>query len=523
MNFFQRFAIAFGRTAADIIPDVLPLAVDAGLRAILPPPPNMRVAALAGVRKLASATPDGAVIEGVVTNPKIGAKFAIKNGLPETDTDRRLIIENEPHMVDGFNGKIKEGYGKGTKTLLYHGPVVVKIGGKTSVQTADYHRHQADKAGLHFDLAVTGVPSQQYSLKPKPFEIHFCRGPFSGRRFAVVNTIMREGTGGRMLVPMRDKGVRLDKPDYRLKDVAWLRSEVAAHPGKYVIETKGDGGLSNILVQDGRGIFRSHREGGETYYDRLPALENLSNQSRLFSCRQIFRCPDLNGTVLKGELIHVGGPAKVAGVLNSNPDRAIAWQKENGPVKVYAWDIARYKGRDVSGKPYEYRRQLLESTIEEIRPYNSNWQVIPRMPAGGDPVKYFEQVTAGRGPLSEGVVVKDASNPGTWFKVKRFDELDLEIVSMVEGAGKYADSLGALVVRSPETGELGEIGSFSIPDADRDWLWANRDALSGGYATVRAMELTPGRQVPRAGVFTGMHQSKGSQTAIELLASKELN
>ena len=517
MNFFMRFAIALCRTAADVASDVLPVIADRYVQKILPSPAlRVRSRTLAGVRALTEVTEDGAVLRGML--PEAGAKFTLKNGLPE-DSQRRLAIENEPHLVDGFNGEIKQGYGKGTKTLLYHGPVVVKIGGKSTVQTADYHLHQADKAGLHFDLAVTGVPSQRTALKPKPFEVHFCGGPLGGHRYAFVNTIMKEGDGGRMCVPMVDKGVRLAKPDYRLKSRDWLRTEVAANPGRYIIEVKKDGALANVHLEDGRAAFRSHREGGVTYYDRLPGLENVANQSRLLSCRFLFPRPDLNGTVLKGELYHDGGSAKTAGVLNSNPDRAIAWQKEHGNVDFYAWDIVHYKGRDVSAKPYEYRRQLLEQTVGDVRRFNRNWKVVERMDPGVDPVDFFDAMTV---MGEEGIVVKDRTVNGVWYKVKRFDEYDLKLVRMVEGSGKYAGSVGTLVVRSPETGELGEIGSFAISDQERAWLWQNRKLLDGAYAKVRAMEMTEARGVPRAGVFTGMHQSKGSQAAVELLASREL-
>ena len=521
MTLLNRLSYTLYRTVLDFSGEFLNLALaPLGTRLSLSIPTG--TARLASFRALNWTTPDGAVLKGAL--PQAGAKFTLKRGLPSEGDGGRMAIENEPHVLNGFNGTIQEGYGKGTKTLLFRGPSVVKIGGgKKSTELVEYHVHDAERAGLHYDLAIAGVPSQTSSPRPKPIEIHFSGGPFGGRRFAIVNTLFAEGQGGRMIVPMKDQGVRLAKPDYRLKDVGWLAEEVDANPGKYIVETKADGASANMHTQGAKAMFRSHREGGETYYDRLPALEDLSNGSGLWTCRKLFPGPKLTGTVLKGELVHAGGAAKVSGVLNSNPDKALEWQRKNGCVRFFAWDLAKYRGRDVSHKPYAERRALLAKTVAEIRQFNRSYRLIPAKPDDMTALEYFKSVVSGKGPLSEGVVVKEAnaSDP-RWFKVKRFDAYDLEITEFVEGSGKYARSLGALRVRSPQTGEIGEIGSFAISDAERSWLWQNRPQLTGGFAQVQAMELSPSRGVPRAGVFLAMHPSKGSESSVRLLATREV-
>ena len=521
MNLAHRIGYTLFRTALDFSGEFLNLALaPLGARLSLNIPTG--TVRLASFRALSRITPDGAVLKGAL--PQAGAKFTLKYGLPTREDGGRMAIENEPHVLNGFSGTIKEGYGKGTKKLLYRGPAVVKVGGgKKTTQTVEYHLHDADRAGLHYDLAIAGVPSQTNSPKPKPVEVHFSGGPFNGRRFAIVNTLFAEGQGGRMIVPMKDQGVRLPKPDYRLKDVGWLAGEVDANPGKYIVETKADGSLVNVSLRDTKAIFRSHREGGKTYYDRLPALEDLSNRSSLWSCRKLFPAPKLTGTVLKGELVHPDGAAKVSGLLNSNPDKALAWQKKHGPVRFFAWDVARYRGRDVSGRPYVERRALLEKAVAEIRQFNPNYRTVPVKPEDMTSFDYFKLVISGKGPLSEGVVVKEAHAPDSkWFKVKRFDPYDLEVTEFIEGSGKYAGTLGALRVRSPQTGEIGEIGSFAVPDTERQWLWQHRQELAGGYAQIQAMELSEARGVPRAGVFLAMHPGKGAQAAVEALALREI-
>lgn len=92
-----------------------------------------------------------------------------------------------------------------------------------------------------------------------------------------------------------------------------------------------------------------------------------------------------------------------------------------------------------------------------------------------------------------------------WFKVKANDTLDLKVVRCIEGTGKLAGSLGAMVVEGP-TGLQSEIGSFQLTNEQRQWIWANRDLLTGQIAEVRAMTVN-GSGAIRAGVFVRLHPS----------------
>jgi ATP-dependent DNA ligase len=53
-----------------------------------------------------------------------------------------------------------------------------------------------------------------------------------------------------------------------------------------------------------------------------------------------------------------------------------------------------------------------------------------------------------------------------WFKVKANDTLDVKVVRCIEGSGKFAGSLGAMVVEGP-TGVESEIGSFQLTNEQR--------------------------------------------------------
>jgi hypothetical protein len=306
---------------------------------------------------------------------------------------------------------------------------------------------------------------------------------------------------------MTDEGVLLEKPAYSLKPEEMLAS---IEPAKFIVERKIDGSLGNVVIKKNRAIFRSHRETGQPYFDRLPQLETLHNQSRLMTSRLLMPSPDLEGTVLQGELVHPDGASRVSGILNALPQNAQAIQKSRGPVEFYGWDVVKYKGRDVSRLPYAQRRALLEESVSEIRCFNKHWHVVDRMPEGMSPEAYYQKVINDpRGlPWSEGVVVKSITAPAgdVWLKVKRRDFEDFivqEILPSPPGT-RYANSMGVMVVEDPVTGNLGEVGSFAITDAERQWIFDHRTELVGAVAKVSVMEKTQAG-APRAGVFHSWH------------------
>jgi len=311
---------------------------------------------------------------------------------------------------------------------------------------------------------------------------------------------------------MKDRGLVLPKPDYRLKDVAWLEKTIQPNPEDYVIERKYDGSLGNAAwtSDSHRWAIRSHREtpNAQTYYDRLPGLEFMRIQSPFVLLRLLDKGPQLGDTILKVELVHPDGVSRVAGILNSYPEKANAAQAQRGSVQAYAWDVVEYKGRDMSGLPEGERRLILEKVVQEIRLYNPNWHVAERY-TGKDPVGFYKRVISDkRGlPFAEGIVIKPIDSiEENYFKVKSRDYTDLEVTGFIEGTGKYAGTVGALVVRDPtsEGRGAGEIGSLAIPDAQRQWIWDHRDELQGAVARVSVTDMTSDGRA-RAGVFHGWH------------------
>ena len=450
---------------------------------------------------LTERTVDGAILSG--NSDESWAKFTLKKGLP-IDGGKRLAIENEEHTLSGFSGEIPSGYGKGVKTMLYEDNTILKVDGKTSVQRMEYHEHQADRAGHHYDLVVSGV-------KPKcqQFEINVVRGPCKGR-YAFVTTAK-----GILVTSMVDNGIRIPKPDYTLRKEDLL-TEI--DPARVIIERKIDGSLGNAAIKDYRVMFRSHRESAETYYDKLPALEFIDNKSKFFTSRLLYPGPSLDKTVFRGELSHPEGSARVSGILNSLAPNARVIQKQRGPVKFFVWDIVRYKGRDVSSLPYSERRALYKRLVAEIRQVNKCWDVVEEMPKGMTPKEFYEHIISDPLPMGEGVVIKpiDSALP-KWDKIKLTGFGYFKLAGVLPGEGKYAGTVGRLLVENPENGATGEVGSLSVPDDFRKWMWENKEDLIGQTVKVRSQEITQ-RGVPRAGTFIGFHNGE-----IDLLMAAEAN
>jgi ATP-dependent DNA ligase len=196
----------------------------------------------------------------------------------------------------------------------------------------------------------------------------------------------------------------------------------------------------------------------------------------------------------------------VGGILNALPEKSIRIQQERGPVEFYAWDIAKFKGRDVSQMPYGQPRELYEAVIAEIRLFNRHLHIVPAMPERGDPAEFYRAIIHDpRGlPWSEGVVVKYRDSVDQWFKVKANDTLDVRVIRCLEGTGKFAGSLGAMVVEGP-TGVESEIGSFQLTNEQRQWIWEHREVLTGQIAEVRALTVNESGAIR---VFVRFHPSR---------------
>jgi hypothetical protein len=503
MNRLANLALSVGETLFHECGSLLFGIVLGGAKELLGTPQPLGTRQLALNRALQKKAVDGALLTGPRTGKEY-AKFTLKKGLPTDQRPMSLAVENQPHSVDDFNGVIEEGYGKGEKRLIYSGTSVINVGGSCQLGKINVHEHDAHKAGLHYDFVAEGVDPHTES-----FEVNIANGVLKGR-YAFRQAFEKNRY---LVVRLKDNSVLVAKPDIHLKPPEFLKT-IRQSDRPVSVEWKDDGSLANVAIHNLRAVYRSHRPEGESYYDKLPAVEDLRNHSPVWLARKLFPGPAQEGTVLRGELHHPDGAARVGGIVNALPEKAIQIQRERGPVEFYAWDIAKFKGRDVSQMPYGQRRELYVGVVEEIRLFNEQFHVVPALPEGGDPVDFYRAIIHDRRglPWSEGVVVKYRDSPDQWFKVKANDTLDVKVVRCIEGTGKFAGSLGAMVVEGP-TGVKSEIGSFQLTNEQRQWIWDRRDVLTGQIAEVRALTVNESGAI-RAGVFVRFHPSRSEQALL---------
>lgn len=95
------------------------------------------------------------------------------------------------------------------------------------------------------------------------------------------------------------------------------------------------------------------------------------------------------------------------------------------------------------------------------------------------------------------------------LKVKRFYTMDLPILRVEEGTGKYAGMMGNLVV-DYKGNEVGVGTGFT--DEQRDWFWAHREAVPGTLAEVKYKEISANKKTGAESlqfpVFVGLRTDK---------------
>lgn len=153
--------------------------------------------------------------------------------------------------------------------------------------------------------------------------------------------------------------------------------------------------------------------------------------------------------------------------------------------------------------------------------------VIPKMtidldtPEGQEAMRQFNIETLAAG--YEGIMIKDPQAPyetkrtSAWLKIKPVITVDLAIVDMEEGTGKYAGMLGALVCEGEDAGKKirTNVGS-GLTDDQRKEMWAKRKELIGEIVEIKADTITKDRtedeffslRFPRFERFRGINRGE---------------
>ena len=128
------------------------------------------------------------------------------------------------------------------------------------------------------------------------------------------------------------------------------------------------------------------------------------------------------------------------------------------PVAYVAFDMTYLDGRDLTGLPYEQRRELLERALVTT----NTFQLSPRVQ--GDGIALFE---AAKNQGLEGIVAKKLSSryeggakrAKNWLKVKTTFEADVIIIGTSKGEGTRDGTFGSLIMGVYDGDRLRHIGS----------------------------------------------------------------
>jgi bifunctional non-homologous end joining protein LigD len=149
---------------------------------------------------------------------------------------------------------------------------------------------------------------------------------------------------------------------------------------------------------------------------------------------------------------------------------------EESPATYLAFDLLYLEGRSLLGRPYDERRQSLESLNLAGKTF-----VVP--PSVRD-VKGSDILAAAKERGLEGVVIKRRTSAyasgkrnGDWVKVKNFRAQEVVIGGWTQGKGERANSLGALLLGLPVGDGLeyaGKVGTGFSESARKEILEALR-------------------------------------------------
>ncbi len=150
--------------------------------------------------------------------------------------------------------------------------------------------------------------------------------------------------------------------------------------------------------------------------------------------------------------------------------------------KIFIFDCVCFYGKDVRDEPYRERLLMARQIVEETG--------FPLVLVKNYPISMFARVWDALQTARdfEGLVFRNWSHPYDTAvgRIKLDVNDDFVIMDVVEGKGKHAGKMGALVVGKYVNGELTSVmsvgGGFS--DDARDYFWLRRNTCKGWVVEV---------------------------------------
>jgi bifunctional non-homologous end joining protein LigD len=211
----------------------------------------------------------------------------------------------------------------------------------------------------------------------------------------------------------------------------------------------------------------------EPKWDGIRALAICDEKTRLISRNDkdiTVAYPELNRlhdqvvaleAVLDGEIVafEAGIPSfqRLQQRMHLRDERRVEQMAREIPVAYIVFDILYIDGEDLTSRPLNERRAILEEAIVP----SERVQISPTTETAGKAL-----FTAAAGQGLEGIMGKRLSSPyqpgarsADWLKMKVKFDADVVIVGWTDGEGRRKGSLGSLVMAVYDQGELRYVGN----------------------------------------------------------------
>lgn len=220
-------------------------------------------------------------------------------------------------------------------------------------------------------------------------------------------------------------------------------------------EPKMDGVRTLAYVTTHGTVLKSRTGRDQTVY--YPELVHLA---------QFVNVPSV---VLDGEIaaLEAGGRPSFERLqqrINISGPREIERIRRTIPVSLFLFDVLWIDGEDVTGKPLEERRTILEECVTETGPVKLTYYL------DGEGERFFD---ASKQLGLEGIIAKrlgSAYQPGKrskdWRKIKALNRQDCVVLGWTSGTGSRSKTFGSLLVGAYMDEELIMIGQVGTGFTD---------------------------------------------------------
>lgn len=345
-------------------------------------------------------------------------------------------------------------------------------------------------------------------LESRPDFVRF--GLYGGPRKHRGEYMLRQTGGDRWLLrnvtPTREKAKLPSDTQYRYRDVKMDRFD--PH-GEGVDHAKLDG--AHTLAHFEGGKFPRVYSYRKSKRDPSGLIEHSHKIEHLWDGTKVPK--ELGDTMLRGEVwgrTHKGkpmDPSAVAGLLNSNIWKSRQDQKEVGKLRFSPFDIVRHKGKDVRHLPYEDRWKLVKQVAKQM---NLELPETASTPAAKR--KLWEKIRSGDHHQTEEGIVRWTEKGPVKLKVRQDVDVPIHgIFEAREGTKYHGNAAGGILVK--HDGVLSRVGT-GFSDEQRRHMHQNPELYKGMIARVEMHDVTRHGKL-RGPSFAGFHPDKNEPSKLE--------